>query len=77
MDNLSLVLSDLNYRLSWWAQRNSCSAENPQVDSFNNDVHWRTWNCSGKGNLLQHYKVNDMGQCFCIYPHTWRLTGIF
>jgi poly(3-hydroxybutyrate) depolymerase len=48
--------------LSWWARRNGCAAENSQVDTFNGDVHWRTWNCSGKSNLLQHYKVDDMGE---------------
>lgn len=49
-------------RLDWWAKRNGCSAENPQVDTVNNIVHLRTWNCSGSPHLLQHYLVDDMGE---------------
>lgn len=55
--------------LSWWAKRNGCPTENPQVDTFNGDVHYLTWNCSGKADLLQHYKVDDMG-------HVWPSTEI-
>jgi len=55
--------------LGWWAARNGCQNENTQVDTFGGDVHWRTWNCSAKSNLLQHYKVDDMG-------HVWPSTEI-
>jgi poly(3-hydroxybutyrate) depolymerase len=72
-------------RLEWWAKRNGCSAENPQVDTFNDIVHWRTWNCSGSSNLLQHYLVDDMGEHAALRPeillthlsgHVWPDTEI-
>jgi poly(3-hydroxybutyrate) depolymerase len=47
--------------LAEWAKRNNCTA-NSTVDSFGGDVHHSSWTCAGKDGVLQHYKIDDLGE---------------
>jgi hypothetical protein len=48
-------------RLDWWAQRNACGDKTEEVIQ-NGDVHHLSWSCGGIDGLLQHYKVDSMGE---------------
>ncbi|KAJ7173469.1 carbohydrate esterase family 1 protein [Mycena filopes] len=50
--------------LSWWAQRNQCTAGNTTESLFDGDVQHSTWDCAGLDGALQHWKVDDMKHCW-------------
>jgi poly(3-hydroxybutyrate) depolymerase len=47
-------------RLEWWAQRNACSNKTEEVLN-DGKVHHYSWTCDSKEGMLQHYKIEDMG----------------
>lgn len=56
--------SDVLNRLNWWAERNDCTNPPSVEDSFDGDVHHSIWTCQGTQGVLQHWKVDDMGELF-------------
>lgn len=54
--------------VSSWASRNGC--DDPTVeDTFDNDVHHSSYNCSGVPAALQHYKIDSL-------EHVWVSTEV-
>lgn len=51
--------------LGWWAERNACTSSTVE-DTFDGDVHHTTWACAGGEGVLQHWKIDDMGES--IFP---------
>lgn len=59
------LLPPISDWLGWWAERSGCTDEKIE-DSFEGDVHHSTWTCGdGVEGLLQHWKVDSMGEFSC------------
>ncbi len=60
------MLPPISDWLGWWAERSGCTDEKVE-DSFEGDVHHSTWTCGGGvEGLLQHWKVDSMGEFSCL-----------
>jgi poly(3-hydroxybutyrate) depolymerase len=49
--------------VGWWAQRNGCEGSKEE-DLVDGSVHHISWTCGGVQGLVQHYRIDGLGESF-------------